>query len=58
MTAVAELMARAATDLATIGSTRTAAHITAALATLPVLPAADQVSAFGGYQIPPYGFPF
>ena len=44
--AVPELMTTAATDLATIGSNLDAAHMTAAAATLAVLPAAaDEVSA-------------
>lgn len=43
--AVPELIAGAATDLAAIGSTLSAAHLTAAPATLSVLPAAaDEVS--------------
>ena len=43
--AVPELMTGAATDLATIGSTLSAAHLTAAPPTLAVLPAAaDEVS--------------
>jgi hypothetical protein len=43
--AVPELMAQAATDLATIGSTVNAAHMAAAPRTLPVRPAAaDEVS--------------
>ncbi len=43
--AVPELMAGAATDLASIGSTLNAAHLTAAPPTLAVLPAAaDEVS--------------
>jgi hypothetical protein len=53
--ATPELMAQAATDLASIGSTVNAAHMTAAPPTLSVLPAAaDEVSAriahlFSGY---------
>ncbi len=53
--ATPELMAQAATDLASIGSTVNAAHMTAAVPTLSVLPAAaDEVSAriahlFSGY---------
>jgi len=53
--AVPELMAEAATDLATIGSNLSAAHMTAKAATVAVLPAAaDEVSAgiahlFSGY---------
>ncbi len=53
--AVPELMAEAATDMATIGSNLSAAHMTAAAATVAVLPAAaDEVSAsiahlFSGY---------
>ncbi len=44
--AAPELMAQAATDLATIGSTVNAAHMAAAPPTLSVLPAAaDEVSA-------------
>ena len=44
--ATPELMAQAATDLASIGSTVNAAHIVAAAPTLSVLPAAaDEVSA-------------
>lgn len=44
--AVPELMAEAATDLATIGSNLSAAHMTAAPSTVAVLPAAaDEVSA-------------
>lgn len=43
--AVPELMAEAATDLATIGSTLTAARLAAARPTVAVLPAAaDEVS--------------
>ena len=53
--AVPELMAQAATDLASIGSKVNAAHLVAAAPTLSVLPAAaDEVSAgiahlFSGY---------
>lgn len=53
--AVPELMAQAATDVASIGSTVNAAHMVAAAPTLSVLPAAaDEVSAgiahlFSGY---------
>jgi hypothetical protein len=53
--AVPELMAQAATDLATIGDTLSAAHLTAAVPTVAVLPAAaDEVSTgiahlFSGY---------
>jgi hypothetical protein len=44
--AVPELMAEAATDMATIGSNLSAAHMTAAAPTVVVLPAAaDEVSA-------------
>ncbi|OBF57935.1 hypothetical protein A5787_24145 [Mycobacterium sp. 852002-50816_SCH5313054-b] len=55
MIAVPELMAQAATDLATIGETLNAAHLTAAVPTVAVLPAAaDEVSTgiahlFSGY---------
>ena len=43
--AVPELMAEAATDLATVGSNLSAAHMTTAAATVTVLPAAaDEVS--------------
>jgi hypothetical protein len=43
---VPEMMATAATDLATIGSTLGAAHTQAAAATLALMPAAaDEVSA-------------
>ncbi len=53
--AVPELMAEAATDLATVGDTLNAAHMAAAAPTVAVLPAAaDEVSAsiahlFSGY---------
>lgn len=53
--ALPELMAQAATDLATIGDTLNAAHLTAAVPTVTVLPAAaDEVSIgiahlFSGY---------
>jgi hypothetical protein len=53
--AVPELMTEAATDLATIGTNLSAAHMTAAAPTVAVLPAAaDEVSAgiahlFSGY---------
>jgi hypothetical protein len=53
--AVPELMAEAATDMATIGSNLSAAHMTAKAVTVAVLPAAaDEVSAsiahlFSGY---------
>ncbi|OBI86637.1 PE family protein [Mycobacterium sp. 1245805.9] len=54
--AVPELMDQAAMDLATIGDTLNAAHLTAAAATTQVLPAAaDEVSAGIAHLFPGYG---
>jgi len=54
--AVPELMAQAATDLAAIGDTLNAAHLTAAVPTVAVLPAAaDEVSASIAHLMSDYG---
>src|SRR5262249_34977991 len=57
--AVPELMAEAATDLATIGTNLSAAHMTAAADTVAVLPAAaDEVSASIAHLFSGYGDDF
>ena len=54
--AAPEMMTSAATDLATIGSTLSAAHMTAALPTAAVIPAAaDEVSASIAHLFSQYG---
>jgi hypothetical protein len=54
--AAPEMMTAAATDLASIGSTLSAAHMTAALPTAAVIPAAaDEVSASIAHLFSQYG---
>ena len=54
--AAPEMMTAAATDLASIGSTLSAAHMTAALPTAAVIPAAaDEVSASVAHLFSQYG---